>query len=166
MSSRAITAWAWPLSSIRRPFDLAAVATDAWRRAEIPSGNGHGNARSVAGSSQSSPTAAKSTASGCCHRGTIELIFDQQSEGVDLAVGLPARFGIGYGLPHPVLVPYIPDGRCCFWIGWGGAIVVNNLDRQMTFAYVMNKMGMSSPGGLGTERTKAYSQAAFLCADA
>jgi hypothetical protein len=41
---------------------------------------------------------------------TIELIFDQQSDGVDLAVGLPARFGIGYGLPHPDLVPYIPDG--------------------------------------------------------
>src|SRR5215203_5321084 len=77
---------------------------------------------------------------------TIELIFDQQSEGVDLAVGLPARFGIGYGLPHPVLVRYIPDGRCCFWFGWGGPIVVNDLDRQMTFAYVMNKMGMSSPG--------------------
>jgi len=26
---------------------------------------------------------------------TIELIFDQQSDGIDLAVGLPARFGIG-----------------------------------------------------------------------
>ena len=80
---------------------------------------------------------------------TIELIFDQQCEGVDLAVGLPARFGIGYRVPHPVLVPYIPNGRCCFWFGWGGAIVVNDLDRQMTFAYVMNKMGMSSRGGSG-----------------
>jgi hypothetical protein len=97
---------------------------------------------------------------------TIDLIFDRQSDGVDLAVGLLARFGVGYGLPHPVLVPYIPRGRCCFWFGWGGAIVVNDLDRQMTFAYVMNKMGMSSPGGLGTERTKAHTQAAFLCADA
>jgi hypothetical protein len=36
----------------------------------------------------------------------------------------------------------------------------------MTFAYVMNKMGESSPGSLGTERTKAYTQTAFLCADA
>jgi hypothetical protein len=36
----------------------------------------------------------------------------------------------------------------------------------MTFAYVMNKIGMSSPGGLGTDRTKAYTQAAFLCANA
>ena len=29
-------------------FDMAATATDAWRRAEIPASNGHGNARSVA----------------------------------------------------------------------------------------------------------------------
>jgi hypothetical protein len=103
------------------------------------------------------PTSARSRTT------TIELIFDRQSDGVDLAVGLRARFGIGYGLPHPELLPYIPEGRCCFWFGWGGAIVVNDLDRPMTFAYVMNKMGMSSPGGLGTERTKAYTKAAFSC---
>ena len=83
-----------------------------------------------------------------------------------LRVGLPARFGIGYGLPHPVLVPYVPEGRCCFWLGWGGSIVVNDLDRRMTFAYVMNKMGGATPDGLGTDRTKAYTRAAFLCADA
>jgi hypothetical protein len=73
---------------------------------------------------------------------------------------------IAVGLPHPVLVPYIPDGRCCFWFGWGGSLVVNDLDRRMTFAYVMNKMGISSLGGLGTERTKAYTRIAFSCADA
>ena len=43
---------------------------------------------------------------------TIELIFDPQSDGVDLALGLPVRFGIGYGLPHPEPVPYVR--RCCF----------------------------------------------------
>jgi hypothetical protein len=59
-----------------------------------------------------------------------------------------------------------PIGPCCFWFGWGGAIVANDLDRQMTFAYVMNKMGMSSPGGSGTERTQAYTSTAFSCADA
>jgi hypothetical protein len=157
MSSRAITAWVWPLSSIRRPFDLAAVATDAWRRAEIPAGNAHGNARSVARIQSIVSNGGEVDGVRLLSPRTIELIFDQQSEGVDLAVGLPARFGIGYGLPHPVLVRYIPDGRCCFWFGWGGAIVVNDLDRQMTFAYVMNKMGMSSPGGLGTDRTKPHS---------
>jgi hypothetical protein len=36
----------------------------------------------------------------------------------------------------------------------------------MTFAYIMNKMGMPSPGGLGTQRTRSYTEAAFRCADA
>jgi hypothetical protein len=40
-----------PAKTAGPTFDLAAVATDAWRRAEIPAANGHSNARSVAGSS-------------------------------------------------------------------------------------------------------------------
>ena len=149
------------------PFDeVAEAATDAWRRAEIPAGNGHGNARSAARIQSVISNAGEVDGVKLLSPRTIELIFDQQSDGIDLAVGLPARFGIGYGLPHPVLVPYIPDGRCCFWFGWGGAIVVNDLDRRLTFAYVMNKMGISSLGGLGTERTKAYTRIAFSCADA
>ena len=156
-----------PAKTFGPPFDeVAEAATDAWRRAEIPAGNGHGNARSVARIQSIVSNGGEVGGVRLLSPRTIELIFHQQSDGVDLAVGLPARFGIGYGLPHPVLIPYVPDSRCCFWFGWGGAIVVNDLDRQMTFAYVMNKMGMSSPGGLGTERTKAYTQAAFLCADA
>jgi CubicO group peptidase (beta-lactamase class C family) len=155
-----------PAKTAGPPFDLAAVATNAWRRAEIPAGNGHGNARSVARIQSIVSNAGEVDGVRLLSPRTIELIFDQQSDGIDLAVGLPARFGIGYGLPHPVLVPYIPDGRCCFWFGWGGSIVVNDLDRRMTFAYVMNKMGISSPGGLGTERTKAYTKTAFSCADA
>jgi CubicO group peptidase (beta-lactamase class C family) len=38
-----------PAKTFGPPFDkVAAAATDAWRHAEIPAGNGHGNARSVA----------------------------------------------------------------------------------------------------------------------
>jgi CubicO group peptidase (beta-lactamase class C family) len=156
-----------PAKTAGPPFDkVAEAATDAWRRAEIPADNGHGNARSVARIQSIVSNAGEVDGVRLLSPRTIELIFDQQSDGVDLAVGLPARFGIGYGLPHPDLVPYIPDGRCCFWFGWGGAIVINDLDRQMTFAYVMNKMALSSPGGLGTERTKAYTRTAFSCADA
>jgi hypothetical protein len=149
------------------PFDeVAEAATDAWRGAEIPAGNGHGNARSIARIQSIVCNAGEVDGVRLLSLRTIELIFDQQSDGVDLALGLPARFGIGYGQPHPDLAPYLPDGRCCFWFGWGGAIVVNDLDRQMTYADVMNKMALSSPGGLGTERSEAYTKAAFSCADA
>ena len=76
---------------------------------------------------------------------TIELIFDQQSDGVDLAVGL-YRPGLGsaMGCRTQTWSRTYPT-TLLFWFGWGGAIVVNDLNRQMTFAYVMNKMGMSSP---------------------
>ena len=41
---------------------------------------------------------------------TIDLIFDEQSHGVDLVLGVPLRFGIGYALPEPETVPYVPAG--------------------------------------------------------
>ncbi|HEX3198112.1 MAG TPA: serine hydrolase domain-containing protein [Propionibacteriaceae bacterium] len=118
-----------PAKTFGPPFDLAAVATDACRRAQIPAGNGHGNARSVARIQSIISNTGEVDGVRLLSPRTIELIFDQQSDGIDLAVGLPARFGIGYGLPHPDLVPHVPDGRCCFWVGLGGAIVVNDLDR-------------------------------------
>lgn len=49
---------------------------------------------------------------------TIDLIFEEQTNGMDLVLGKPLRFGIGYGLPLPESVPMIPDGRICFWGGW------------------------------------------------
>jgi hypothetical protein len=44
--------------------------------------------------------------------------------------------GVGYGL--------LPEGRVCCWGGTGGSLVIIDVDRRSTFAYVMNKM---APGG-------------------
>jgi CubicO group peptidase (beta-lactamase class C family) len=84
---------------------------------------------------------------------TIELIFTEQSNGVDLVLAVPLRMGIGFGLPEPMTFPMIPEGRICFWGGWGGSAVIMNPDRGATFSYVMNKMG---PGTTGTKRTLRY----------
>ena len=84
---------------------------------------------------------------------TIDLIFQEQSNGLDLVLYVPLRFGIGFGLPQPESVPSIPEGRICWWGGWGGSMIVMNPDRRTTFAYVMNKMG---PGTTGTARTNRY----------
>jgi len=59
-----------------------------------------------------------------------------QSNGVDLAIGMPVKFGIGYSLA--------PEGRVCCWGGTGGSTVIIDVDRRITFAYVMNQM---APGG-------------------
>jgi CubicO group peptidase (beta-lactamase class C family) len=71
---------------------------------------------------------------------TINQILEVQSHTVDLVLGVPLKWGLGYGLPMPQLLPFIPEGRLCFGGGAGGSLVIADLDRRMTIAYVMNKM--------------------------
>ena len=92
--------------------DAAAANTPGWRRADIgarqrPRQRPLGRADPV-GRSRS---AARSTACACSRPDTIDLIFDEQCHGVDLVLGVPLRFGIGYGLPETETRPYLPRGR-------------------------------------------------------
>ena len=75
---------------------------------------------------------------------TIDRIFEVQSDGIDLVIGIPLRIGVGYGL--------FPGGRVCAWGGTGGSTVIVDVDRRMTFAYAMNKM---APGGVTIAATLA-----------
>ena len=138
--------------------DLAETASPAWRSAEIGAVNGHGNARSVA--RVQSVVSCGGTLGGRTFLSppVLRRVFDQQSDGVDLALLTPLRFGIGYGLAHPQTTPYLPEGRVCWWAGYGGSIVVNDLDRRMTVAYTMNRM---APGLVGSDRSTAYVRAAY-----
>ena len=119
----------------------------AWRRAEIPAANGHGNARSVA-------TVQSVLACGGAARGVrllseqgCETVFREQANGVDLVLGLPLRLGVGYGLNSPAM-PISPNPRACFWGGWGGSLVLCDLDARLCVAYVMNRMGEGTAGDM------------------
>jgi CubicO group peptidase (beta-lactamase class C family) len=138
---------------IAPPPDASAANTIAWRRAELGGANGHGNARSLARAL--SPISLGGAANGVqlLSPATIELIFDEQANGIDQVLAIPLRWGIGFALPHPETLPYIPDEKICFWGGWGGSIVVMNPDRRTTIAYTMNRLG---PGFLGSDRTRKY----------
>jgi hypothetical protein len=50
---------------------------------------------------------------------TVDLIFPEQANGIDLVLGMPTRWGIGYALPTPEVVPDIPDEKIYYWGGWG-----------------------------------------------
>jgi CubicO group peptidase (beta-lactamase class C family) len=120
--------------------------TESWRRAEIPAANGHGNARSVAliqsvvaGSGEVSGVRLLS-ARGC------EAIFEEQANGTDLVLGPGFRLGTGYGLSSE-MIPIGP--HACFWGGWGGSVVVIDLDARLVISYVMNRM---ASGLLGDPR--------------
>ena len=138
--------------------DAAAANTPGWRLADIGAANGHGNARSVARIMSALALGGESNGVRVLSPATIDLIFEQQSDGIDLVLGVPLRFGIGYGLPKPETIPYLPDERICFWGGWGGSFIAMDMGRGMTISYMMNKMG---PGIIGSDRAEAYARAIY-----
>jgi CubicO group peptidase (beta-lactamase class C family) len=138
--------------------EAAAANTAGWRRADMGAVNGHGNARSVA--RIMSVVARGGEVDGVRLLGpeTIDLIFREQVNGVDVVLGVPLRWGLGFGLPRRDVVPWLPDGRICFWGGWGGSMIVMDAERRMTISYMMNRMG---PGIIGSDRSAAYGQAIY-----
>ena len=137
-----------PVRTFGNPvIDAAQSWETGWRRCESAAANGHGNARSLA--LLQSIVSHGGEAGGRHFLGAagVERLFEVQAEGTDLVLGMPAKFGMGYGL-NSENVPISPNPRACFWGGWGGSLVVNDLDAQMTFAYVMNRMGAGTVGDL------------------
>lgn len=125
----------------------------AWRAADIGAANGHTNARALAKILSAISLGGTVDGVQLLKPETVERIFETRIEGADLVLaGHQIRMGLGFGLPSPA-IGYIPDGKICFWGGWGGSWESMNPDRRTTIAYVMNKMG---PGIEGSARTDRY----------
>jgi CubicO group peptidase (beta-lactamase class C family) len=120
--------------------DLAWSRSERWRAAEIGAGNGHGNARSLVRIQSTVACSGLVDGIRLLSPKTIDRIFEVQSDGIDLVLGSRLKIGMGYGLPWPEVLPFVPEGRVCFGSGAGGSIVVVDADRRLTIAYVMNKM--------------------------
>jgi CubicO group peptidase (beta-lactamase class C family) len=138
--------------------EAAAANTAGWRQAEIGAANGHSNARAVARVLSAVSLGGAVDGTRLLSAETIEQVFREQAHGVDLFLGAPIRFGIGYGLPETASLPYIPEGRVCFWGGWGGSVIIMDTDRRMTISYMMNKM---QPGIIGSDNAAAYVGAVY-----
>jgi CubicO group peptidase (beta-lactamase class C family) len=123
--------------------------TPEWRQATIGAANGHGNARSVARIQAIVANGGTVDGVELLSPDTIKMIFEEQANGVDQVLGLPVRFGMGYAL-HSIAVPYLPEGNYAYWGGWGGSSIIVDIDRKITFAYVMNRM---DEGLLGDTRS-------------
>lgn len=119
-----------------------------WRRAEIPAAAGYGNARSVAALQSVLTSGGRSPVGRLLSEATCRAVFDEQSHGVDLVLGIPVRFGVGYALNAADAPIDTPNTLTCYWGGRGGSLIVNDLDARMTVAYVMNQMshlGLTDP---------------------
>ncbi|MEV4124489.1 serine hydrolase domain-containing protein [Nocardia sp. NPDC049707] len=145
--------------SLANPFMDAEVSrSDAFRQAEFGAGNGYTNARALARIHTAISCDGTVNGAKLLSPRTVDLIFEKQSQGVDKVLGVPLNWGVGFALPTPESVPYLPDGRIGFWFGWGGSQVIADNDRRIVIAYTMNKMGS---GLLGTERSIAYTRAVY-----
>ncbi|GJC90022.1 beta-lactamase domain-containing protein 2 [Colletotrichum liriopes] len=131
----------------------------AWRQGNILSGSGHSSARALNRILSTVSLGGSVDGKRLLSQQTLDLIFEEQSNGVDLVVGAPLRFGVGFGLTvDDGPAAYIPKGRVCFWAGLGGSLAVMDLDRKLTITYVMNKMTMT---GLGNNAAKSYVKAIY-----
>jgi CubicO group peptidase (beta-lactamase class C family) len=127
---------------------------EAWRRAEIPAANGQSNARGVGAVQSIVSNHGEARGTRLLSERGCRAIFEEQSNGEDLVLGVPLRFGMGYGLASPT-VPVGP--AACFWGGLGGSLVISDLDVRLTVAYVMNRMEL---GLLGDTRGMSLALAA------
>ena len=128
----------------------------AWRRADIGGANGHGNARGTRPRIVADLVGRQRKRRSAARPATIDLDLRRAVQRRRPGA-VHCRYGLASAsdLPTPESVPAVPDGKVCWWGGWGGSIVVMNPDRRATFAYVMNKMG---PGTMGNDRTNRYAR--------
>lgn len=117
---------------------MGVVNTRRWRAAEVPSTNGHGNARAVA--RLYSALAGDGELDGV-HVLSPEIIawaIKQQVYGNDLVLQRPTRFGLGFQLAMAER-PLGPNPRAFGHFGAGGSLGFADPDARVAFAYAMNQ---------------------------
>ncbi len=124
--------------------DVSETRTRAWREAEIPAAGGHGNARSIAEIHAVLANGGVAKGKRIMSEAGCRKALEVQIEGVDLIFKQQARFGMGFGLAGG-MVP-LPNPNSIYWGGYGGSLVVIDMDARTTFGYAMNKMAGTTTG--------------------
>lgn len=136
--------------------DADCANQDFWRQASVPAANGFTNARGIAKLLSIVSCGGVLDGKQWLKPETVDLIFQEQTNGPDLVISAQTRFGIGFGLNgagEGGTGYWVPEGKICFWGGWGGSMVICDVGRGVTITYMMNKM---SNAGLGSGLAKRY----------
>ena len=128
------------------PIDPLVTRTRAWRGAEIPAAGGTGNARSVAEIHVLLANGGMAKGKRILSEAGCRKALEPQIEGQDLILGIPVRYGMGFGLPGE-MIP-LPNPNTIFWGGYGGSLVIIDMDARTTFAYAMNRMVGTTTGDM------------------
>ena len=126
--------------------DVLATRSRAWRAAEIPAAGGTGNARSVAEIQAILANGGVAKGKRFLSEAGCRKAAELQIEGLDLILGVPVRFGLGFGLSGG-MVP-LPNSNTIYWGGYGGSLVIIDMDARTTFSYVMNRMEGTTTGDM------------------
>ncbi len=127
-------------------------------RAELPSANGMGTARSLA----RMYAACLGPVDGVrlLEPSTVERAVAPLSEGLDEVTGYETRYGFGFQLPFPFR-PMAGEG-CFGHYGLGGSTGFADPRRELAFGYSVNQMGPATPAD---PRSVALVDAVLACVD-
>lgn len=137
--------------------DPGTVNSRDWRGAEIPGANGHSDARSLARLYGGLATDGTVEGRSVIDNATRDLATQVESDGQDLVLQVPTRFGLGFMLHHPGL-PLGPHEGAFGHPGAGGSLGFADPVSGVGFGYVMNRMG---PHILLDPRPKALLNAVY-----
>lgn len=143
---------------------LALFNSPEWRSTEFGGSSGHANAAGLGRIIAAISLGGTSQGVGLLSPEVIDLIFQEQANGIDAYYMRPIRWGIGYALASEVdnsrgPLPFLrPGKKTCFWYGSGGALAIADVERRITYAYAMNQcqIGRNSLNGV-------YYQAFYDC---
>lgn len=138
------------------PIDPMQTRERAWKAAEIPAAGGHGNARSIAEVHALLANGGVAKGKRLMSEAGCRKALEPQVEGVDLCLGFPIRYGLGFGLPGELLP--LPNPNSLFWGGYGGSLVLIDMDARTTIAYAMNKMQLTT---IGDDRSLSLAKAVW-----
>lgn len=115
--------------------------SDGWRSNEVGSGQGHGNARAIAGLFEM--LRAGGTFNGTKIMGAKTrdraITFQCESESNDPVLGKPVRFALGYEINNPTF-PMGPNPKAFGHWGAGGAFGFGDIKNGIAFGYTPNFM--------------------------
>lgn len=116
---------------------VGVMNTDRWRRAAVPSTNGHATARAIAGFYASMLDGAPQPALGAQLRREATTTH---SDGDDIVLGRPTRFGLGFALHLPER-PIGTSPAAFGHFGYGGSLGFADPDAEVAFGYLINRPG-------------------------
>ena len=112
--------------------------TAAWRRAEIPSANGHATADSLARLAAALACDGVLDGRRVLEPGVAAEAARQRIRGQDLVLPFTLAWGAGLLRNDPVMI-YGPGMASIGHSGWGGSCLMADPERRLSAAYVMNR---------------------------